>query len=152
MVVVLPTDTQHLGVETRQYELFNHPLGQGIPRRTIGIGAVVCAAWWLVLVVVGADPVSRLGPMLFLVPPFTLVYLGTRVGDDGRMRLLAWYAAVLARAPARRRVIRNPLLPAAAGYQVVPLRPRVVTLLCPAGVCLPVANGGAPNSGAGDGS
>jgi hypothetical protein len=38
------------------------------------------------------------------------VHFGTRVDDSGRMALLGWYDAVLARFPRRRVVIRNPLM------------------------------------------
>lgn len=106
----LPTDTQHLRIETRQYELFNRPLGQGIPRRTLYMGLTVCVVWFAVLLLVGANPLARWGPVVYVVPPFALVYLGARTGDDGRMTALRWYDAVLARLPSRRRSIRNPLL------------------------------------------
>jgi hypothetical protein len=114
MPLPLPTDTQHLQLETRQYEMFNRPLGQGIPRRKLYLGVVVCVVWFTVVLLVGVNPLSRFGPMLFIVPPFATVYLGTRVGDDGRMAALRWYDALLARFPTRRRRIRNPLLPASS--------------------------------------
>jgi hypothetical protein len=114
MALQLPTDTQHLALDTRQYELFNRPLGQGISRRRIYLAALVCLLWWVPLAVLGVNPLTRLGPTLFLVPPFVVVYFGTRTGDDGRLALMRWYDAVLAITPARRRVIHNPLLPAAA--------------------------------------
>jgi hypothetical protein len=110
--VQLPTDTQHLQLETRQYELFNRPLGQGIPRRKLYLGAATSGVWFLIMLIVGVDPLSSLGPVLYIVPPFALVFLGTKVGDDGRMAYLRWYDAILARRPSRRRPQRNPLLPA----------------------------------------
>lgn len=115
MPLQLPTDTQHLQLETRQYELFNRPLAQGIPRRKLYLGVVACVVWFTIVALVGVNPLSRFGPMLYLVPPFAMVYLGTRVGDDGRMAGLRWYDALLARFPKRRRRIRNPLLPVASG-------------------------------------
>ncbi len=114
MPLPLPTDTQHLQLEARQYELFNRPLGQGIPRRKLYLGLVVCVIWFTLIVIIGVNPLSRFGPMVFIVPPFATVYLGTRVGDDGRMAALRWYDALLARFPTRRRRIRNPLLPASS--------------------------------------
>jgi hypothetical protein len=110
MPFTLPTDTQHLRLETRQYELFNRPLGQGIVRRRLYLGVVVCVVWVVLLLVVGVNPLSRLGPAAYIAPPFAIVYLGTRVGDDGRMALMRWYDALLARMPRRRALIRNPLL------------------------------------------
>lgn len=108
----LPTDTQHLQLETRQYELFNRPLGQGIPRRTLYLGVAVGVVWFVVMLLIGVSPLSRFGPLVYIVPPFATVYLGTRIGDDGRMTALRWYDAVLARRPSRRRRVRNPLLSA----------------------------------------
>jgi hypothetical protein len=52
---------------------------------------------------------------VFIVPPFAFVYMGTRVGDDGRMAAMRWYDALLARTPRRRKRIRNPLLESAEG-------------------------------------
>jgi hypothetical protein len=117
----LPTDTQHLRLETRQYELFNRPLGQGIVRRRLYVGVVMCTLWCGLLLFIGLTPLSRLGPLLFIVPPFAAVYTGTRTGDDGRMAAMRWYDALLARTPRRRRRIRNPLL-TSAGKQRAPLR------------------------------
>lgn len=113
----LPTDTQHLRLETRQYELFNRPLGQGIVRRRLYIGVAVFGAWCGLLLLIGLNPLSRLGPLLYGVPPFAFVYMGTRAGDDGRMAAMRWYDAVLARSLRRRTPIRNPLLAAAAGQR-----------------------------------
>jgi hypothetical protein len=110
MALSLPTDTQHLRLETRQYELFNRPLGQGIVRRRLYLGVVVCLVWVALLLLVGVNPLSRLGPAVYIAPPFAIVYLGTRVGDDGRMAMMRWYDALLARLPGRRACIRNPLL------------------------------------------
>lgn len=122
MAFSLPTDTQHLQLETRQYELFNRPLGQGIVRRRLYLGAAVCVVWFTVLLVVGLNPLSRLGPALYIVPPFATVYIGTRTGDDGRMTALRWYDAVLARLPSRRVRIGNPLLEAASEPTPTPIR------------------------------
>lgn len=109
----LPTDTQHLALETRQYEIFDKSLGQGIPRRRIYLSALACALWWLPLAMLAVNPLTKLGPTVYLLPPFVFVFFGTRLGDDGRMRLMRWYDAILAWAPARHRMIGNPLLPAA---------------------------------------
>ncbi|MGH3833770.1 MAG: hypothetical protein ACRDRS_25585 [Pseudonocardiaceae bacterium] len=121
MPLRLPTDTAHLQLETRQYELFNRPLGQGVSRRKMGVGVVVCAVWFTLLLLVGLNPVSRFGPMAYIVPPFAVVYAGTKAGDDGRMTLLRWYDALLARLPSRRQLIRNPLL-SLGDYTAEPIR------------------------------
>jgi hypothetical protein len=127
----LPTDTQHLQLETRQYELFNRPLGQGIVRRRLYVGVVVCAVWCGLLLLVGVSPMWRLGPALYIVPPFAAVYLGTRAGEDGRMVAMRWYDAVLSRAPGRRRRVRNPLLGSASREPAVLRVDRQMTELHP---------------------
>lgn len=127
----LPTDTQHLRVETRQYELFNRPLGQGIVRRRLYVGVAVCAVWCGLLLLIGLNPLSRLGPLLSIVPPFAVVYMGTRAGDDGRMAAMRWYDAVLARSPRRRKPIRNPLLMAAGDERALLRIDRHMTELHP---------------------
>lgn len=128
MAVALPTDTSHLRLETRQYELFNVPLGQGVSRRRVGFGAVTCLVWWGLLAAAGLSPFWAFGPALFVVPPFAVVFVGTSVGDDGRMRMVRWYDAALGRWPGRRAPIGNPLLPV-IGDEV--MRLRVVTELRP---------------------
>lgn len=121
MPLQLPTDTPHLQLETRQYELFNRPLGQGVSRRKMGIGVVVCMVWFTLMLLVGLSPVSRFGPMAWIVPPFAFVYVGTKADDNGRMTLLLWYDALLSRLPSRRQLIRNPLL-SLGGYIAEPIR------------------------------
>ncbi|WP_436501812.1 hypothetical protein [Actinokineospora sp. HUAS TT18] len=110
MPVQLPTDTSYLRLETRQYELFGRPLGQGIARRKLAAGAVFAILWALTLLAIGVDPLTRLGPMLYIGPIAGFVVLGTRTDDSGRMRLIAWYDRVLARTPGRNRALGNPLL------------------------------------------
>ena len=135
MPLRLPTDTQHLQVETRQYELFNRPLGQGISRRKMGVAVVVCVVWFTLMLLVGLSPVSRFGPMVYIVPPFVFVYVGTKSGDDGRMTLLLWYDAFLSRLPSRRKLVRNPLLslgdytaePIRIGAEMTELHPRTAS-------------------------
>jgi hypothetical protein len=118
MPVQLPTDTMYLRFETRQYELFNRPLGQGIVRRKLAVGAVAAALWSATLLLIGVDPISTTGPMLYIAPVAGLVVAGTRTDDSGRMRLIGWYDWFLSRMPARRRVIGNPLLGASGGRPV----------------------------------
>jgi len=121
MPVQLPTDTQHLQLESRQYELFNRSLGQGVPRRKMYLGAAAVLVWFPLMLLIGLTPLSPLGPFLYIVPPFAVVFLGTRLGNDGRMELMRWYDALLARTPSRRRPIRNPLQ-LAGGHDTGPIR------------------------------
>ena len=47
MALQLPTDTASLRLETKQYELFNKRLGNGIQRRVLTIGVAVAVPWVL---------------------------------------------------------------------------------------------------------
>lgn len=128
MPLQLPTDTQHFRLETRQYELFHRPLGQGISRRKMLIGFAVIAAWSMLLAVMHVSPLGTVGPVLYLVPPVGLVIFATRVGDDGRMILVRWYDAAWARTPRRLAPIKNPLMEVPASARTV-LVLRVTTAL-----------------------
>lgn len=130
MPMQLPTDTTHLNFETRQYELFNRPLGQGISRRKMAVGIVACAVWWAAMLLCRISLLTRFGPAAYIVPPFVVIFFGTRIGDDGRMHGLLWYDALLARFPHRRRLIRNPLL-SINGYEPAVLPIAVTTELHP---------------------
>lgn len=110
MPMQLPTDTQHLRFETRQYELFHRPLGQGVSRRKLAIGASAAGVWVPLLLVCGLDPLTELGPLLYVGPIAGFVVLGTRLDDTGLMHIIAWLDAVRARMPRRQRLIGNPLL------------------------------------------
>ena len=110
MPMQLPTDTQHVRLETRQYELFNRPLGQGISRRKLAIGTVTTIVWSSLMLIVGLDPISRFGPVLYIVPIFLFTWKGTQKDESGRMQILQWYDWLLARMPSRRKVITNPLI------------------------------------------
>ncbi|TDQ00599.1 hypothetical protein [Labedaea rhizosphaerae] len=110
MAMQLPTDTQHLRFETRQYELFHRPLGQGVARNKLAVGAAATGMWAPVLFLCGLSPLTELGPLLYVGPVAGFVVLGTRLDDTGLMHLIGWLDALRVRAPRRRRVIDNPLL------------------------------------------
>lgn len=130
--MILPTDTTHLRPETRQYELFNRPLGHGIPRRQITVFTIAAAVWWTLLGVIGIDPLWTLGPMAYLVPVVAFSFTATRRDASGRMAMLAWYDWLLAGLPRRRARVTNPLLPAAARTRH-PFRVSVTVELHPGG-------------------
>ncbi|GLZ28147.1 hypothetical protein Lesp02_03370 [Lentzea sp. NBRC 105346] len=130
MPLRLPTDTQHINLRTRQFELWGRSLGQGIERQTLFIAGVAVVVWWLVLLVIGMPLLTRYSPLVYLVPPAAFVINGTRRDDTGRMVLVGWWDWVLARHPARRRRIGNPLLEL-AGRAPAPTRITVTTELAP---------------------
>lgn len=106
----LPTDTVHLRLQTRQYELFGRSLGRGVERQVLLIGAVSVALWWAVLLLLGMPILHRLSPLVFLVPPVVFVLYGARRDDTGRMVLAAWRDWAQFRMPPRRVPIGNPML------------------------------------------
>lgn len=115
MPLHLPTDTGHVRPSTKQFELFGRQLGSGVDRRRLIIGGLFAMLWVLLVAgLLGVSPLGRFGPLLYIVPPAFLAILGTRIGDDGRMALMRVYDRLLARRRSRRRVLRNPCLPAAA--------------------------------------
>ena len=132
MALQLPTDTTSLRLETKQYELFNKRLGNGVQRRVLTIGVSVAAPWVCLLLLLGVPLFSRFGPQVYIVPPFILVYRAIRRDESGRMAVMGWYDKALARKPSRRRPTRNPLLPGIATRARGPQRLVVTAVLQPA--------------------
>src|SRR6476620_5044075 len=96
MALQLPTDTASLRLETKQYELFNKRLGNGIHRRVLTISLSVAAPWVILMLLVGVPLFSRFGPQAYIVPPFIVVYRATRKDESGRMVVMGWYDKILA--------------------------------------------------------
>ena len=132
MALQLPTDTASLRLETKQYELFNKRLGNGIQRRVLTIGVAVAVPWVSFLLLIGVPLFSRFGPQAYFVPPFILVYRAIRRDESGRMAVMGWYDKALAYKSYRRRPTRNPLLPGVATQARGPQRLVVTALLHPA--------------------
>ena len=132
MALQLPTDTASLRLETKQYELFNKRLGNGVQRRVLTIGVSVAVPWVCLLLLLGVPLFSRFGPQVYIVPPFILVYRAIRRDESGRIAVMGWYDKALAYKPSRRRPTRNPLLPGVATAVRGPQRLAVTTVLQPA--------------------
>ena len=132
MPLQLPTDTQHMRLHTRQYELFNRSLGQGVDRRALWTAVAAGAVWFAVMALLEVNPISRFGPLAYLAPVAGFVIYGTRLDDTGRMALIGWYDALLARRPSRRSPITNPLLTTDSAAQQ-PLSLQVTTRVVPNG-------------------
>lgn len=112
MSVRLPTDTQHLNVEARQYELFGYRLGQGVPYRVVWPTVAAFAVWLPLMWLVGLFSAGSvvLACFLSIVPPLIAIMASTRIDDSGRMAGVRAWDRLLALRAARRRPIRNPLL------------------------------------------
>ena len=131
MALQLPTDTASLRLETKQYELFNKRLGNGIHRRVLTISVSVSAPWVILLLLLGVPLFSRFGPQVYIVPPFIVVYRAIRKDESGRMAVMGWYDKVLTHRPSRREPLRNPLLPIVATTPRNPQVLQAITLLQP---------------------
>lgn len=85
----LPTDTVHVQIESRQYELFGVDLGEGIPRIALKVGLVFFLPWLLLCRALGIGLLNG-GLLLWLLPPllFTVAALSRDAG--GRLRLVSW--------------------------------------------------------------
>lgn len=110
MPLRLPTDTQHISLRTRQYELFGRSLGQGVERQSLLIAAIAVIVWWTLLIIIGVPLLTRFSPLVYLVPPAAFVINSTRRDDTGRIVLVRWWDWLLSKRPSRRRTITNPLL------------------------------------------
>ena len=131
MALQLPTDTASLRLETKQYELFNKRLGNGIQRRVLTIGVAVAVPWVLPVVVGGGAVVLQVraaGLHRAAVHPGLPGDPPGRVRADGRHGLVRQGPGVK---PSRRRPTRNPLLPGVATKPRGPQRLAVTALLQP---------------------
>lgn len=69
------TLTRHFHIETRQHEIFNYDLGEGIPRRMFVFGMCVTAAWVLILSPILGLP-NKYTFSIYAMPPVVFAYFG----------------------------------------------------------------------------
>jgi hypothetical protein len=89
----LPTDTVHVRIESRQYKLFKMDLGEGVPRRKLGVGALIVLPYWVLLAAVfHLSPLAGggKGGAVFIAPAAMLVFLALRPDAGGRARYVLW--------------------------------------------------------------
>jgi len=89
----LPTDTVHVRIESRQYKLFKMDLGEGVPRRKLGVGALIVLPYWVLLATVfHLSPLAGggKGGAVFIAPAALLVFLALRPDAGGRARYVLW--------------------------------------------------------------
>lgn len=101
------TLTKPLQVESKQHDLFNIDLGDGIPRRMLVAGMVLVAVWcstlWLLI-----GPPSSQSSSLYLIPPVLLAYLGFQEDprQPRRRRITQWSITVRYMTTGHRPVVR----------------------------------------------
>jgi hypothetical protein len=85
------TLTKVFHVETRQHDLFDIDLGDGVPRRMLIAGCVMVVAWCAGLWALIGAPTAQTST-LYLMPPVLLVYFGFQEAPDQprRRRLTQW--------------------------------------------------------------
>jgi len=67
------TFTKHFHIETRQHEVFNLDLGEGVPRRMLVFGVVVILAWVALLAPIVRTPSAQTFSF-YVIPPVLFAY------------------------------------------------------------------------------
>jgi len=86
----LPTDTAHVKIESRQYEILGRDLGEGIAREKLLLGAIIVGGWVGLAVLVGVPFLSAIGPEVYIAPPLLGTWWALRTDDGGRPTYAAW--------------------------------------------------------------
>lgn len=84
----LPTDTQHVSIESRQYRLFNFDLGEGISRMKMLVCTVIVVPWIVLMVILGV-PLLAQSPF-YIVPPAAICIFALRTDAGGRPTYAKW--------------------------------------------------------------
>ena len=88
VVYPMPTDTVHVSIESRQYNLFNIDLGEGIARRRMLVGAIIGIAWFSVMALCGVSLLAA--PWAYIVPVALGIVFSTREDTGGRPAYASW--------------------------------------------------------------
>jgi len=87
----LPTDTRHVRIESRQYEIFNFDLGEGIVRSRAVVAAIIVLGWVIIAAIAGLPLLSQFGPACYLGPPALLAFIALRTDNGGRPAYALWW-------------------------------------------------------------
>ena len=87
----LPTDTRHVRIESRQYEIFNFDLGEGIIRGRAVVAAIIVFGWVILAAIAGVPLISQFGPACYLGPPALLAFFALRTDNGGRPAYALWW-------------------------------------------------------------
>ena len=87
----LPTDTRHVRIESRQYEIFNFDLGEGIVRSRAVVAAIIVLGWVIIAAIAGVPLLSQFGPACYLGPPAVLAFFALRTDNGGRPAYALWW-------------------------------------------------------------
>ena len=111
----LPTDTRHVRIESRQYEIFNFDLGEGIVRSRAVVAAIIVLGWVIIAAIAGVPLLSQFGPACYLGPPALLAFFALRTDNGGRPAYALWWDYL-------RYFLRrgNPIVPRITGDEQAP--------------------------------
>jgi hypothetical protein len=87
----LPTDTRHVRIESRQYEIFNFDLGEGIVRSRAVVAAIIVLGWVIIAAIAGVPLLNQFGPACYLGPPAVLAFFALRTDNGGRPAYALWW-------------------------------------------------------------
>lgn len=103
----LPTDTQHVSIEGRQYKIFNIDLAEGISRTKLVLGASVVVPWIALLSLFGVPFLSR-GIFAYLAPPVVFLIFAFKTDEGGRPRYALWLDRLRFARRRRRPLVEKP--------------------------------------------
>lgn len=104
----LPTDTAHVRIESRQYRLLNFDLGEGVPRSTLKVAALIICPWVALMLLIGTPLMPAAWLFVWALPPLLLVGQCVRRDDSGRVGLARMLDVLAFRLqPGRHRIING---------------------------------------------
>ena len=88
MTYPLPTDTQHVSIESRQYRLFKFDLGEGIGRTKMLVVALIVVPWITLMALLGVSILTW--SVFYIGPPAALAFAALRTDAGGRPTYAKW--------------------------------------------------------------
>ena len=89
----LPSASQYLRIETRQYELFGKPLGEGVKRVYVVMAMLIVPPWFILTWIIGVPILTMI--WAYFLPPIILVMILTRPDRAGRYSYISVYDRAL---------------------------------------------------------
>ena len=87
----LPTDTRHVKIRSRQYDLFNKDLGEGYERQKALVVAIIVGAWAVLMLIAGAPLLSSATVAIYVAPPALLSFFAVKEDAGGRPAYASWW-------------------------------------------------------------
>lgn len=84
----LPTDTQHVSIESRQYRMFNFDLGEGISRMKMLVGVIIFVPWFVLMGLVGVSLLKQFP--IYIAPPSMVTFFALATDAGGRPSYAKW--------------------------------------------------------------